>query len=75
MHRETALTVHSPRPGTGYEATAHYLQDMQMASFGECSEKLHKRYTPRPGTGYEVTAHYLQDMQLASFGKCSWKRY
>ena len=28
-----------PRPGTGYEATAHYSQDMQLVSFGECSGK------------------------------------
>lgn len=39
MLLETALTVHFPRPGTDYEATTHYLQDMQMASFGKCSWK------------------------------------
>ena len=48
--RETVLTVHSPRPGTGYEVTAHYPQDMQLASFGECSGKRYLRYTP-PGPG------------------------
>jgi len=54
-----------PRPGTGYEVTAHYLQDMQLASFGECSGKLHKRYTP-PGPGPATRS------LLTTCRTCSW---
>ena len=66
MLRETAQTVHSTRPGTGYEATAHYLQDMQLASFGECSGKLHKRYTPQIQMTY---IHITPDQQVNKLKK------